>query len=356
MRVLVVGSSRFDKNDKTAIDAVGQELGERLAKRGHTILVGSDHPDDVDPSIVAGALADPSNKTPIEVHVTHGATEPYQGKDADPDVNLRVIWHQFADWDVTVMEVVRTVDAVLAISGRVGVIQTGISAWMMGVAIIPVGSFDGGAKTLWEYGSSRRAEFYHQGITDADIDRLASPWGTGTADFVVDRLERVAKAANLAKTPRNLLLSELALIIVALMGWIFFLTFPAVFGAADWWKLEYNLPLLFATVSASGLLGASMQTLRSMRSGSIVTGRRIVIDTALGITAGVVVAMLYLLAQAGITGDVTVKMEVSDYIRVALIMSMASLFAALYLDAAFARLDKAGDSVITGKYEEPDSS
>jgi len=98
-----------------------------------------------------------------------------------------------------------------------------------------------------------------------------------------------------------------------------------------------------------------MQTLRNIRGGATVTGRRIFIDTALGITAGVVSAMLYLLAQVGINGAVTVAISETDYIRVALIVSMASLFAALYLDAAFARFDKVRDSVIKSNFKEPES-
>ena len=99
-----------------------------------------------------------------------------------------------------------------------------------------------------------------------------------------------------------------------------------------------------------------MKTLRSLGSGPIITGRRIFIDTALGIMAGFVSAMLYLLAQAGLNGTIEAILEEDDYIRVAIIVSMASLFAALYLDAAFARFSKISSSVMAGTFKESESS
>ena len=55
MRVLVMGSSRDIEQLKDKIDKAGRELGKELAERGHTILVGSDDPIDVDPSVVRPA-------------------------------------------------------------------------------------------------------------------------------------------------------------------------------------------------------------------------------------------------------------------------------------------------------------
>lgn len=368
MRVLVMGSSRDIEQHKDEIDKAGRELGKELAERGHTILVGGDDPLDVDSSIVAGALEDSSNKTSIEVHVPHGERGPYPEKAKNPDEKLEVRWHQFTDWNVTFMEVIRKkVDAVLAVGGRTFVVQAGTSAWMMGVPIIPVGSFGGGSKTLWEYSSIRREEFYHSAIENYEIDRLASPWTEGeSAKFVVDVLEEVVKTVNRAKTPSRLLYLEFFLMIIALVGWVFFLVFPSIMAPGTWlditndnvlgkWQ-EYSLPLMFAAVIAAGLLGASMNTLRRINSGSVVTGRRLFLDTMLGITAGFVSAMLYLLAQIGINGEINATMAENDYIRVAIIVSMASLFAALFLDAAFARFGEISGSVMAGTFKESESS
>ena len=138
MKVLVIGSSRDLKPLKKAIDNAAHLLGLRLAERGHSILVGSDDPVDVDPHVVEGAMDNGKKRASVEIHVPHGMGRPFEGLETNPDVDFNVVWHQFPDWDVTSMETIRTVDAVLAIGGRKGVIQAGVSAWMLGVPIVPV--------------------------------------------------------------------------------------------------------------------------------------------------------------------------------------------------------------------------
>lgn len=365
MKVLVVGSVRHieeeakesskaeadSKAKADAIRAAAREIGKVLATRGHVVQIGTSDPADVDPSVVEGVFSAGSGKGSVEVHVPHGLPEQYPDY-AEPNL---VRWpHQFPDWDVTNAEVVRDTDAVLAIGGRVGVLQAGISGWMLGVPVIPVAGFGGGAMTLWQYGSSRRQEFYHGALLDSEIDRLATTWGRAVdAEFVVNAIERVARAAKISRTPARMLFSVLGVMVLALAAWVCFLTFPfvtapRVFEAG--WDKKDSLVVLFLAVSAAGLLGATMQTLRAIRNGTAVTPRVSIVDTGLGVTAGVVMAMLYLLAQVAVSGTVNPDLEPQDFVRVALIVSMASLFASLYLDAALARFDKIKGSVFTGKH------
>jgi hypothetical protein len=353
MKVLLVGSVRGteDAQKAEAIRTAARDIGKELAARGHVLLVGTDDEADVDPSAVEGALSGGSAKGSVEVHVPQGMREPYASTTAP---NLSVVWHQFPDWDVTNTEVVRDVDAVLAISGRAGVVQVGIAGWMLGVPVVPIADFGGGAMKLWHYGSSRRQEFYHGALRDSEIDRLAAPWGKRlSAAGVVETLEKVVRAAKISKTPSLMLFSVLGTMVLALAAWVVFLTFPFVVAPrmfASGWDKNGSLLVLFLAVSASGLLGATMQTLRAMRDGTAVTLRASVVDLGLGITAGIVMAMLYLLAQIAVSGTVEPNLEPQDFVRVTLIVSMASLFASLYLDAALARFDKIKGSVFTGKY------
>lgn len=354
VRILVVGSVRGveDPLRVEAIRAAARDIGKELATRGHTALVGTDDPEDIDPNVVEGVFSAGSGKGAVEVHAPQGMREPFAG---NTEPNLSVVWHQFPDWDVTNAEVVRDVDAVLAIGGRVGVVQAGISGWMLGVPVIPIADFGGGAMKLWQYGSSRRQEFYHGALRDAEIDRLAAPWGKAlSASFVVPLLERVGRAAKISKTPSQMLFSVLGVMVLALATWVCFLTFPFVAAPrlfATGWDKRDSLVALFLTVSASGLLGASMQSLRAIRDGTLLTARVVIVDTGLGVTAGIVMAMLYLLAQVAVSGTVNPNLEPQDFVRVALIVSMASLFASLYLDAALARFDTIKGSVFSGKYK-----
>jgi hypothetical protein len=353
MRVIVVGSVRGNEDDPAKADAIraaANEVGKELAARGHVVLVGTDNADDVDPSVVAGALS-ANDKAHIEVHAPQGMLEPFKGNTSP---NLRVVPHPFPDWDVTNMEVIREADGVIAIAGRAGVVLSGISGWMLGVSVIPVGFFGGGAMTLWQYASSRRQACYHGALRDAEIDQLAAPWGkTLSAATVVETFEKVVRAAKWARTSVRLLVVELLVLFLAMLAWVFFLTFPflgSVWLFGGWNESRLSLPMLFLAVSAAGLLGAGMQTLRAIRRGDTVTSMVIILDTALGVAAGIVTAMLYLLAEIGVSGTVQPALPAQDFVRVALIVSMASLFASLYLDAALARFDKIKGSVFSGKY------
>ncbi len=356
MRVLVAGSVRNDPDRADEIRSAAREVGKALATRGHVIIVGTDDSEDVDPSVVEGALSANEGKASIEVHAPQGMPEPFKG---NKNPNLKTVWHPFPDWDVTNMEVIREVDAVLTIGGRAGVVLAGISGWMLGIPVIPIGDFGGGAMKLWQYGSSRRQECYHGALKDSEIDLLAAPWGKAlNGTVVVETLESVVRAAKLDRTSMRLIVLELLVLLLAMVLWVFFLTFPflgapAIFG--KWDEGRFSLPVLFLAVSAAGFLGAGMQTLRSIRRGDSVTSMVIVLDTALGVVAGIVGAMLYLLAEIGVSGTVNPALSPQDFVRVALIVSIASLFASLYLDAALARFDKIKGSVISGKFGKADS-
>ena len=94
-----------------------------------------------------------------------------------------------------------------------------------------------------------------------------------------------------------------------------------------------------------------MQTLRRVRHGRRLEAFRSLIDVVLGAAAGLVTAMLFLIAQVVVQGEVAFEWTTQDYSRVVLLSSMASLFASLYLDNALSRFDTVKDSVMTGTYE-----
>ena len=156
MKVLVSGSLRpptdatpgVADDQKVPVREAAQELGKFLATAGHTLVVGTDNPDDVDPFVVEGFLS-AAKTSQVEVHLMKGAPKCYQGQ-----ANVTHSWHRYDDWDVTVLEVVRYhADAVVVIAGRQGVIQAGIAGWMLGRPTIPFGGFGGGAETVWDYGA-----------------------------------------------------------------------------------------------------------------------------------------------------------------------------------------------------------
>lgn len=146
------------------------------------------------------------------------------------------------------------------------------------VPVLPVGAFQGAGKVVWDYSSSRRADFYHNGLKDVEIDNLASPWFQDqSAKFVVGTLEKVVRAAR-RRTPVRLLVAVMLVMLAALVGWIFFLVAPHISTFAMQPKPFY----LFTCVSMAGLFGATMQTLRSLRDGHALFPHVLVVDVGRG--------------------------------------------------------------------------
>src|SRR5262249_18099775 len=116
------------------------------------------------------------------------------------------------------------------------------------------------------------------------------------------------------------------------------------------WKPAWSFALLFPTVIAAGTFGACVKTLRAIRLGTQSSRTSASADTVLGVAAGTVVAILYLLAQIGVSGTIELVLAPKDYTRVAIVVSMAALFAGLYLDKAFAYFDNVGESVMKGTH------
>lgn len=358
MKVLVSGSLRGidDQDQRSRLSAAAAELGKCLALAGHTLLVGSEDREDVDPFVVEG-FQSVEKAPPVEVHLMKGAKACYSG-----NTTVKNIWHRYNDWDVTVLEVVRdATHAVIVIAGRTGVIQVGIAGWMLGRPIIPFAGFGGGAEKVWEYGSSDRRRFYFNALTDAEIDQLNSPWLTDTAPTLVEQLGRCAEYARRGTVSLTLRLCVSVGILSTLIAWVVLLALPllgwphaptATQGTPQPFDTTggVRLLLLLGSVCSAGAFGALVQSMRGIRGGEVITGPKASMDAVLGIAAGFLTAALYMLAQIAISGKLVLPATNDDYSRVSLIVSMTAVFASLYLDSAFSRFDGFKESVMSGTY------
>ncbi|HAA10622.1 MAG TPA: hypothetical protein DCE41_02565 [Cytophagales bacterium] len=345
----------------------GYELGTVLAKRGHTIVVMGDHDDDIDPYLVKGFIGGRKQlPDPVKVSVPkHDRKPPYT---ADEFKGLvKVVPHASEDWDITILDTVYEVDAVIAIGGRSGVIQTGLFALNSGKTLVPVGSFKGGGGKLWEISSGRRESFYQQTLNDEEINDLNAVWyhnaerqggdnqRKSSAELVVQYLEKVYEAKQRAKTTGKTLGKLFRTVIGALAIWIVGLVIPTIqFGEplktiVD----ESSFLIMLLTLIAAGALGASLNSIRALRDRQPLDSRQISFDLLLGLVAGVVAALFYLFVQASTNGKIEVKFaEETDYVRVTLIGSLVALFSGLYLDATLSRFDTIKDSFLPGRQQD----
>jgi hypothetical protein len=309
---------------------------------------------------VAKGVSSAPKPSPIEVHLMRGAPQCY----VDKVDQVENITQRYDDWDVTVLEVVRyRAYGVIVIAGRQGVVQAGIAGWMLGKATIPFGGFGGGAETVWNYGSSDRQRFYFAALSDVEIDQLNGPWELGkTGPRIVKQLEKCAEYARRSSVSMRLRAGVSVGILLSLIAWVLLLALPLL----GWPRVASSSPggtppiaeatsgirflLLLGCVCSAGVFGALVQSMRAIRDGASVTGQRASMDAVRGVAAGFLTAALYLLAQIAITAKLELPADNANYSRVALIVSMAAVFASLYLDAAFSRFDDVKQSVMAGSY------
>src|SRR5262249_23875164 len=232
-----------------------------------------------DPFVVEGFLST-ATTSQVEVHLMRGAVRCYQGQ-----TNVTHIWHRHNDWDVTVLEVVRSeAEAVIVIAGRKGVVQSGVAGWMLGRPTIPFGGFGGGAQKVWDYGSSDRPRVYFGGLRDIENDQLNNPWQPHAAGSRIVKLpERCSAPTRRGGGSPRMRVGLSTGILVALMAWVLFLALPLLGwpGSAPAASssgpsiLEASTGVRFlqllAAVCSAGAFGALVQSMRGIRDGIAVT-------------------------------------------------------------------------------------
>lgn len=354
MRVLVIGSNHFNAPTPNSYDEpygkeifeAARQVGQALATKGHTVLLCSASPDTVDPYVFEGARAD-KDKLHVEVHYSDGRRPPFEEaikQERESNVTHKI--HQSSDTQVVHMEAMDEADALLIIGGSERSVRTGVAAHMLGKTVIPVGSFGGAGRDVWTYASGRRFVFYKNALTDAEIDKLAEPWrGEASANFVVSATERVRTAAVKEAISPYTFGTVVLIMLLSMAGWVGFITYGFSLVDRGWLPIG----MIFISVCFAGLIGSALKGLIDMRNGVPVTRNALRIDVALGLGAGFVSAMLYLVLQVAVTGKADSIQDKNDYVRVGMLVSLVAVFAAMYLDSAFANFDALKGRVLSGE-------
>jgi hypothetical protein len=357
MKIFIIGSNHYDeaKDDKAVSQSLFEaatQIGNELTKRTHTIFIGSESPNTVDPYIFNGAKESSSKLSNIEIHRPDDGEIPFADDFKSPDCAMGMRHHASLNWDVVHMETMKEADAILIIGGGNRSIRTCVAANMLGKTVIPVASFGGGAKAVWSYASSKREQFYYGGLSDSEIDELTWPWRSDrSAGHIVNSLEKVHEAIEQANRvlarrsiPRSVLSSALGLMLTGVIGWIYFLANGQNVAILN----RVAIGPIFAVVCFAGFMGSAMKSLWELRNGRKLTLSDISGDVALGLGAGVISSILYLVVQLAVTGDISKALEPKDYMRIALLVSLVAVFAAMYLDTAFSRFESVRESVFSG--------
>lgn len=228
LKVFVTGSNHFNKEapekerekNWQILCQASDQVGQALAKRGHTVLLGTDNKNCVDLYVLEGIAAVEGSVTTIEVHHPDDGhirfapeTLPERIK-KNPQL-IRHVYHLSSMWKAVHMEAISTCDAVIIIGGGSSSLLAGIAANLLGKTVIPIENLGGSGRDVWKYSSAKRQEFYTDLTKDEDIDQLVATWkGDTSAEFVVNLLESVAK--NRTKMHMSKLLIALTAIVMFL--------------------------------------------------------------------------------------------------------------------------------------------
>lgn len=360
MRVFVMGSDHYQDPPSEELFEAASQVGLELIRKGHTILIGTDTHSTVDYHIFKGAKEHTGKTSNIEIHRPDDGTVPFAEEFKIPESEISFTRYPPLGWKVTHIEVMDTADAVLIMGSSEAVVITAVAASKLGKPVIPVGSFGGGAKTVWSYASGKRDRFYQGGLNNVDIDRLAEPWrGKVSAEHVVTSLEKVREAVEQARkdlarraTPPIILWTILALMFAGMGGWVYSLAKGQTltfFG-----RHIGFIGLVFVVVCFAGLWGSAMKSVLDLRSGHKLTNQDVLLDIVSGLGAGVISAILYLVLELAVTGKISNSQEQDDFVRVALLVSLVAVFASMYIDTALARFESVRGAVLSGDFGKKD--
>ncbi|MEM6456384.1 MAG: hypothetical protein AAF772_14930 [Acidobacteriota bacterium] len=338
-----------DESQATALEAA-RAVGRALAASGCDLSVYSSGPKFVECHVVEGFLASDAvtNSDPkplIHVHrPASGDREPFS-KQAEHPESFREHISPEEEWEVSFYRSLRRVDGIVILGGGTSTFITGMLALALHIPLVSVADFGGSAYRIWSQirpGVDR--------ITEAQRQRMfnSHTWvGDQRAYALVDALkEQILRRDELAKRARlrELLDSDFQLVgfrneslprYATLAALMFMVALLIV--AAFWQHAAYAAysPLSFVLMSlAAGISGALVRTIsdtldgekelpdpdqpvagaaqrdKPSRFSTLYTDSAIRVTAALGLIAGGLATLLFVVTQLSAAGgDVTVLPE-----------------------------------------------
>jgi hypothetical protein len=355
MRFLIMGSMQAEMTnaDKDEFAAACRQIGGKLAERGHTIIVSATETWTADLYIIEGADKIPGNHTVILLESIEKndpqARAIYLSKgykvDGDHPSDLskfRNIAFQTeavgGRWPGNRIQAISKADAVILVGGRFGVATVGVSAPLLKIPVVALGSFAGTAKEVLEEVSY----YYGQaGISVDDVRVLRSPWNTKSADTVVNIAEALVKRNPFRQDQVSQVVAA-SLIVLLLVGWV------SVFIMGKGTPSDIAI---FGLLGISALIGTGLRTeLRLVANEmSLLSGRKITVEAIVGILLAFVFCLLYLAGNFVLTGTfVTLQgKQADDFSRVAVTLSILGISTAFLLEPAAENLRKRLGDIIT---------
>jgi hypothetical protein len=344
--VAVIGGLwQLDPAQLAAAKAVGEKIGEELAKAGFGLVVYFSNDESLEPHVVAGyARSLPKGKGKIRVRFAESQRGKLKFKE---EATLREIFEitlfPGQDWETPFYRSLAeedSVDAVLLLGGATSTLIAGQIAVARKLPILAVDEFGGSAAKIWNQ------------LAQSTDDMKHDSWGTSMPSALVERLKSQC-AAMAAK--RKDFVCRLAYVdqitsrrthTAYCAGAFLFLLVVLFFGMVFTpWPSAYPFFMYVGLVAA----GATGGVVRALVWGGGESDPRV--SFLLGSVAGFVVGLAYLIPQwVGAPGVLTPKAAVvsaTDKIQFASAMLVA-ISAGVGFDTVFNRLQKQAQDVAIG--------
>lgn len=309
--------------DPAKAKKAAEELGSELAKSGARLLVygGPFLEADVVRGFVAGK---PTEDKRIVKWYSQGKEPPPFAEEATNPKLFDPRLEGGADWEIAFYRSVTNAKGVILLGGGNATKITGQIAIGIGMPVLALAEFGGGAKQVWDTLSAGRDL-----PTRDEINLMAQPWTDGSAAACVKALAaqdaRRRWAETAPRTALTVLAGVLFLAAMAIVPWV-------------WGNNALAVWMLFLAPLLAGGAGASIRPIVDRLRGTQGVAPAVLATLVLGLVAGGIAGILFVTAQ--LTGDPNLGVaNLEAYARRSIPFAVGVGFiAGLTSDAVFGKL------------------
>jgi hypothetical protein len=306
MKILIVGSSKqLAETQKQQFALACRQIGAELARRKHTIVVGSKNPETADPHVLAAANEVAGKHRVVIVRGEDNREAPQQ----TDYPNLQLVYRrQGHTWSVARAFQLREADGAIAIGGGKGTLQVGLTAPALEKPILGVKAFGGSGLALW---NAYKSDYSRIGLSDDELGALeADAWHDNSGAEVVKAVEHLVRR-NPYQTHFVPVLCGILMVALALMAlWVTVFVNPELLRWADNSSTGANTftYAVFSLIAISALLGAGMRTALRMLEGRVISFVQLLHEVTVGLFLAFAFVLIYLSTGILMHGNVTLDL------------------------------------------------
>jgi hypothetical protein len=306
--IAIVGSADPDRTDYDPpiryvqqVTQAAQQLGSELAKAGYRILVYSSADKYIEKDVVTGYVSSGKAK-PESIQVRYPQVVDPKGPRPFLEQSSQVsLFERYQDthpnWMVSFYSSLQEVDGILLLGGANSALITGLVAQIYRIPLVSISTFGGSAQTVWALSIRKLAtdeERNLMGLPDWDqnsASKLIAILGAQRERLVSEEAQRLrAQALEKSKMQWRVLVAGLLVLASAILT-VFGFFLPKL----D--PLSFGFIFLF-TPMLSGASGGVIRTILDWNRGLAIPYARSTLEAVvLGMAAGLVTAVLFVLAQ-----------------------------------------------------------